>query len=262
MTAESLLVGVDFTADTLRLVLANLDGEPVLKERWSLPPLADEGAWSWEVGGRIATTFAKEGNRRSALGIAVTAPGPVEPIAGRLIRSVDGQEAWDGLALVDSLRRHIDAPVVAEHRTLAALLGEAWQGAARGYDDVLYVSLRGVPASALMVRGSLVRGAHHEAGALPAVPQLDPEQRLADRDLETTAGLLADAVALADPEVVVVDAAPRHAESLLPLLQRVVNEVAAGPRVVKADLEEEAAVVGAIRLASTVAFEANRELQR
>ena len=68
--------------------------------------------------------------------------------------------------------------------------------------------------------------------------------------------------ALADPELVIVDAAPRHAEPLLPLLQRVVNEVAAGPRVVKAGLEEDAAVVGAIRLASTVAFEANRELQR
>src|SRR5690606_7683498 len=106
-------------------------------------------------------------------------------IAGRLIRSVDGQESWDGLGVVDAIRRHIDPPVVAEHRTLAALLGESWQGAARGYDDVRYVSLRGVPASAMLVRGSLVRGAHHEAGALPAVPQMVPDQRLADRDLET-----------------------------------------------------------------------------
>lgn len=262
MTAESLLVGVDFTADTLRLVLANLDGEPVLRERWPLPPLADEDAWSWEVGGRISTAFAREGKKRSALGIAVAAPGPVEPVAGRLIRSVDGQDEWDGLALVDSLRRHIDAPVVAEHRVFAAALGEAWQGAARGYEDVLYISLRGVPASAQLVRGGIVRGAHYEAGALPAVPQIDPEQRLADRDLETAAGLLADAIALADPELVVIDAAPRHADPLIPLLQRVVNEVAAGSRVVKGDLEEDAAVVGAIRLASTVAFEANRELQR
>jgi predicted NBD/HSP70 family sugar kinase len=262
MTEESLLVGVDFTTDTLRLLLANLDGDPVLRERWPLPALADEDAWSWEIGGRIATAFAKDGNRRSALGIAIAAPGPVEPTAGRLLRSVDGQETWDGLAIVDAIRRHIDAPAVAEHRTLAALAGEAWQGAARGYDDVLYISLRGVPASAIMVRGSVLRGAHHEAGALPAVPQLDPEERLADRDLETVAGLLADAVAFADPELVVVDAAPRHAEPLLPLLQRVVDEVAAGSRVVSADLAEDAAVIGAVRLASTVAHEANRELQR
>jgi predicted NBD/HSP70 family sugar kinase len=259
VASESVLVAVDFTATTLRVVLADLEGAPVAREDSTLPELADESAWSWEVGGRIATLFAGEGNRRSALGIAIAAPGPVEPIAGRMIRSVDGQPAWDGLAVVDALRRHIDAPIVAENRTLVALQAERWHGVARGVDDVLYVSLRGVPSAGLISAGRLVRGAHFEAGALPAVPQFDAEQRLAGADLEAAAGLLADAIALADPRLVVLDAAPQHAEPLLPLLQRVVDEVAPGPRIVVSELGEEAAILGAIDLASTVAYEGERE---
>ena len=256
--ADRVLVGVDFTADTLRLLLSDIDGDEVARETWPLPALGDDEAWSWEVGGRIATLFAREGQQRSALAIGVAAPGPVDAAAGRLLRSVDGQEEWAGLAIADALRRHIDVPVSMDARASAALLAERWQGAARGIEDVLYVGLRGVPVASAWIGGRAVLGAHREAGALPAVPELEAGQPLAGADLETTAGLLADAAALLDPELVLVDAAPEHAESLLPLLQRVVNEVAPGPRIVAAQLGEDGPLRGAVLLASTVAYEGER----
>ena len=257
MTAEPVLVAVDFTADTLRLLLAEPDGEVVARERWPLPELADDEAWAWEVGGRIATLFAREGERRSALAIAVAAPGSVDPVAGRLIHSA-GQRPWDGLAIVEALRRHIDAPVAAENRTVAALLGEHWQGAAGDAGDTLYVSLRGVPAAAVLVGGRPLRGARHEAGGMPAVPELDPAAPASDDQMATVAGLLADATALLDPELVVLDAEQLHLQRLTPLLQHVVDEVAPGPRVVSAQLGEEAALIGALRIASTLAYEGQR----
>ena len=255
---EAVLVAVDFTADRLRLLFADEDGAVLDHGEWPLPPLADVDAWSWEVGGRIATFFAADGTRRSALAIAVAAPGTVDPLAGRLVHS-DGQAGWDGLAIVDALRRHFAAPVALENRAVAALLGETWQGAAAGVDDVLYVSLRGVPAAAGLAGGRVLRGARYEAGALPAVPELASDGAGADGALETIAGLLADAAALVDPAIVVLDGAAEHVDALAPLLQRVLDEVAPGPDVRAAALGERAALIGAVRMATTLAYEGNRK---
>ena len=257
MAVEPVLVAIDFTADRVSLLLAEPSGAPVRRESWPLADLADEEAWSWEVGGRVATLFAREGERRSALAIAVAAPGDVEPATGRLLHS-SGQPSWHGLAVADALRRHIDAPIAVESRTVAALLGEHWQGAAAGSGDVLYVSLHGIPSAALLLSGRPARGAHWRAGALPAIPQLDPSAPPSEDDLTSVTGLLADATALLDPEVVVLDAPSQHLDRLVPLLQRIVNEIAPGPKVTAGAHGEEAALVGAVRIASTVAYEGER----
>lgn len=252
--SESVLVGVDFTAELLRVLLTTEGGRPVHEGEWALPPLEDEEAWSWEVGGRIAALFADEGQRRSALAIVVAAPGPVEPISGRLL-GCPSQPAWDGLSVVDALRRHIGAPIAAENRVVTSMLAECWQGAGAGSDDVLYVSLRGEPASALLIGSRPVRGAHFEAGALPAMPALVPGAPLNEADAEAVVSLLADASALLDPELVVIDAEAAHLARLVPLLQRVLDEVAPNTHAVAATLGERAAVIGAVRMASSLAFE-------
>ena len=255
---ESVLVAVDFTADELRLLFTDVHGAPIEKGEWPLPPLPTEDAWSWDVGGRIASLFAAEGSRRSALAIAVAAPGVVDPLSGTLTHST-GQDAWDGLPVVEVLRRHIDAPIACESRSNAALIGERWHGAAGGADDVLYVSLRGTPEGALLSGGRPVRGARFSAGSLPAMPELAPGQLIGDDDLETASGLLADASALLEPGLVVIDGEDEHTRRLIPLLQRVLDEVAPGPRVVAAELGDNAALLGAARIASTLAYEGDRK---
>lgn len=259
MSDDAVLVAIDFTSSTLRLRLARADGTVLKAVEHAMPELDTEDEWAWEVGGRIATLLAADGNHLSALAIGVAAPGPIDPISGRLLRPSDGQAVWEGLAIVEVLRRHIDVPIVAVNRVAAGLHAERWVGAARGTENAIYISLRGVPAAAIVSGGRLLRGEANEAGALPAVPQFEAGVRLAGRDLEAAAGLLADAVALLDPELVIVDAADEHAEPLLPLLQHVVDEVAPGPQVVRSDLGANGPIIGATALASTVAFEGERE---
>jgi len=256
--SERLLVGIEFTASELQIALAEPGGELVgERQRWELPTLADDEAWAWEVGGRIATTFADVGSGRSALAIAMAAPGAVHPISGRLLRG--GQPEWEGLAVVEALRRHINAPAVVESRVRAGLLGEQVEGAARGAESVLYLALRDEPEAALLLGGRPMRGAQGDAGALPAVPELDPEERLGGEALEAVAGPLADAAALLDPQLVVVDALPRHLETLLPVLRRMIAEVAPGPRVEPAALGADAPLTGALQIAATLAYEAGLE---
>ena len=255
--AEPVLVAVDFTADEVRLLLADLDGEPLLREAYPLPSLADEAAWAFEVGGRISSAFAHEGQRRWALGIAIACPGTVDAVTGRMLRSVARPE-WDGLAVVDSLRRHIDAPIVALNRMQAALRGEAERRAARGATDVLYLSLRGTPDAAAMTSARIVSGASGAAGAVPALPVLDQAVPLGGEALERTAALLADLAAFLDPAVVIIDGVEQHTGPLIPVLQQVIDEVAPGPRVMHAALGEGAALLGALQAASIVAFEGER----
>ena len=159
---------------------------------------------------------------------------------------------------VDALRRHINAPIAAESRTLAALAGAQWQGALAGVEHALYVSLRGEPTAALLIGGRPFRGASNEAGALPALPELDAGAPRSQQELSTIAGLLADATALLDPEVVVLDAPPAQLERLVPLLQRVLDRVAPGPHVVASKLGEDAVLAGALRMAGTLAYEGGR----
>ncbi len=257
---EPVLVGVDFTASTLRLMLGTLDGEVVHRQEIPLPPLEDESAWAWEVGGRISTAFAAEGSRRWAMGIGVACPGIVDTANGVLIES-NANPAWDGLHVVDALRRHIDAPVVALSRTVAALRGEAASGAAAHTFDAVYVSLVDGPAAAIMSNARMVGGAHGRAGSLPAFPELVEGTRLAGEDLEQAAALLADVVALLDPEVVILHGPPEHAEPLGPVLQRVLDEVSPGATVSAGALGDYAALLGAFQAASTVAYEGERDDQ-
>ena len=251
------IVGVDCTPGTLRLALAEVGGEILRTEEHALPDFEDEAAWSWEVGGRIAALFAAEGERRSALGIAVACPGIVDPVAGRLIESFVS-EAWDGLDVVAALRRHIDAPIVVLPRVEAALRGEASAGAAASVFDALYVSLLDGPAAAVLTSGRIIGGAQHRAGGLPAFPLLQPSQPLAGEDLEQAAALLADVAALVDPAVVILHGLPEHSDPLLPVLQRVLDEVLPGAEVTSSMLGERAALLGALRAAAIVAYEGQR----
>lgn len=254
---EPVVVAIDFTADRLRILLATVKGEPVQRADHDLPPLDDEESWAWEVGGRVSTAFAVEGNRRSAAGIAVACPGVVDTETGTLVESA-GQPSWDGLGVVAALRRHIDAPIVAVSRTQAALRAETASGAAEGAADALYVSLRGTPSAAILVSGRVVNGGTGRAGALPALPVLDPGSPLTGDDLERMASVLADASALLDPQIVVIDGEEGQVSAIVPVLQGVLDEVAPGPRVVAADLGENAALVGALQAAAIVAYEGER----
>lgn len=254
---DPVLVAVDFTATTLRVVLVDSDGEVIERNTYELGPLPDETSWAWEVGGRIATAFAREGQKRWAQAIAVACPGLVDPVTGVLVES-NGQPAWDGLHVVDAIRRHIDAPVVALNRVQAALRGEWSAGAADGTMDALYVSLRGIPQAAVLSNGRVMAGAANRAGSLPALPELDPAQVLDGETLEQVTGVLADLAALVDPTVVILDGEEAHVSVLGPVLQGVLNEVAPGAQVSRPALGEGSALLGALKAAEILAYEGER----
>jgi hypothetical protein len=124
--------------------------------------------------------------------------------------------------------------------------------------DALYVSLLGIPQAAVLSNGRILTGAGNRAGSLPALPELDPSLPLEGDVLEQVTGVLADLAALVDPVVVILDGEDAHVNSLGPVLQGVLDEVAPGARVVRPALGDGGALLGALRAAETLAYEGER----
>ncbi|MEI6137034.1 MAG: hypothetical protein WCQ48_06425, partial [Chloroflexota bacterium] len=100
------------------------------------------------------------------------------------------------------------------------------------------------------------RGAIRRAAA--SFPLLDPAAPIPDEIIEEIAGLLSDLAAFLDPEVVILEGDEIHLATLVPALQRAIDVVAPGPRVVAGALGEHAALFGALGAASIVAYEGER----
>jgi glucokinase len=99
-------------------------------------------------------------------GVAVGFPGLVDSRIGRVVSTNkkydDAPEmdfrAWGREALGLSLRIENDARM--------ALLGESYAGAARGFDDVVMMTLGTGIGGVAMIEGRLLRGKHGQAGCL------------------------------------------------------------------------------------------------
>jgi len=106
-------------------------------------------------------------------GLAISFPGIVDPFSGRIFSTPKGK--YDNASSLDLrawCRQRFGLPFRIENDAKMALLGERYAGAARGFDDIVTITLgTGVGVGAMM-HGRLLRGAHFQAclgGHLPAV---------------------------------------------------------------------------------------------
>ncbi|MGY6657155.1 ROK family transcriptional regulator [Amycolatopsis sp. TRM77291] len=104
--------------------------------------------------------------------IAVGAPGLVDPATGGL-RNAGGLPAWHG-KLVDELRRRPGVPVLLENEVNLAAAAEQRLGAARDRDTFVLLWLGFGVGAAVVLDGSLRRGASGGAGEIGFLPMLGP----------------------------------------------------------------------------------------
>ena len=174
----------------------------------------------------------------------------------------------------------LGAAIVVENDCNLAVIGERWQGAAQGSDDIVCVLAGERIGAGIMIGGQILRGFSGAAGELaflavdepssgiaPLVRRLSgrsPEEVFADAEagdegaLEIVAqversvssGIVMTAQ-LVNPEVVVLSGGGARAGELLiaPLRARVDALVRVPPRVEASPLAERGPLVGAIRLA-------------
>jgi len=98
-------------------------------------------------------------------GASVVVPGTVD-ISGETVIAAPNLSCLDNFRLADALRSELRLPVLLENDANAACVGEMWLGAARGFRNVLCVTLGTGVGGGLILNGELFRGTDGSAGEI------------------------------------------------------------------------------------------------
>ena len=156
--------GVDVGGTTVKLGLFNTSGD--LMEKWEIPTVTEDD------GKAILPDCAKsilkkmderKMDRTEVVGVGIGAPGPVDS-EGTLYGAVN--LGWGTMSLKKELQTLLNMPVEAGNDANVAALGEAWQGGAKGYEDVGVVTLGTGVGGGIIINGKMVAGATGAAGEI------------------------------------------------------------------------------------------------
>jgi len=126
------------------------------------------------------TALARESMNRKAVkgnvaAIGVAVPGLVRPNGTVWAPNLKG---WSKMPLGRHLQAALKLPVVVESDRNAAILGETWQGAAKGKQDAIVLMLGTGIGAGILSGGHLLRGAHELSGCAGWMVVSDDVQNL------------------------------------------------------------------------------------
>jgi glucokinase len=154
-------IGIDLGGSSVKAVCIREDGK-ILHKRVSEFDPEKQFDWAEKVAELARELQTCGGSATEFLGLS--APGLASK-DGSCIAYMPGRlKGLEGLNWGDYLKWPRKIPVLNDAH--AALLGESWQGAARGFDDVIMLTLGTGVGGAAIVDGHLLRGAIGRAGHL------------------------------------------------------------------------------------------------
>ncbi len=156
--------GVDLGGTTVKLGLFDLDGDIV--DKWEIPTVLDNAGTKIlpDIARSILQKMDARGmDREDVLGVGIGAPGPVDS-EGTIYGAVN--LGWGTFNLKKELQSFLNMPVEGGNDANVAALGEMWQGGARGYKDIVLVTLGTGVGGGVVVGGKMLPGAVGAAGEI------------------------------------------------------------------------------------------------
>ena len=151
-------IGVDLGGTNIKIVVISNDGDVL--EYLTCDTADSEGSWAQTIKRNIQQIEGRRGQGPCHIGLA--APG-LAAKDGRSIAYMQGRlQGLQGFVWQDFL----NARVVVLNDAHAALLGEVWQGAAKGYRNAILLTLGTGVGGAVLVEGRLIKGQIGRAGHL------------------------------------------------------------------------------------------------
>ncbi len=175
MSRSQLAIGVDVGATKVAAVLADNEGQVILELRH--PTEAAKGATAVidTIGNLIRKLIERAPG--SVAGIGIDTPGQVDPVAG-VVRGATNL-GWEEVELGKKLQAQFPEipPVFVIRDAYAELLGEAYFGAGRGHQDLVYLGLGTGLGGGAMSSGHFITGATLNASEIGHL-SLDKNGRL------------------------------------------------------------------------------------
>ena len=165
--------GVDIGGTTIKIGLFSKDGE--LIEKWEIPTnKTDNGEHILtEIADFIDRTIESKGiDKNDVFGVGLGVPGPVNK-NGEVNGCVN--LGWNTFNVEKEFNEISGFNVKVGNDANVAALGEMWQGAGKGYQDVLMVTLGTGVGGGCVLDGKIISGMHGAGGEIGHMPVRDDE---------------------------------------------------------------------------------------
>ena len=165
--------GVDIGGTTVKLGLFRTNGE--LLDKWEIPTRKEDGGSQIlpDVAASIKAKLEEKGiDGADVQGIGVGVPGPVTP-EGVVRKCVN--LGWGVFNVEEKLSELTGYPVKAGNDANVAALGEMWQGAGKGANSLVMVTLGTGIGGGVIIDGHIVAGATGAGGEIGHLPVNDEE---------------------------------------------------------------------------------------
>jgi len=107
---------------------------------------------------------------RDLAGIGISSPGPVDPFTGTIVEPPNLGPKFRNIPIALDATNALGLPAFLDRDTNVAALGEHAFGAARGFDDFIYLTVSTGVGGAIVTDGRLLHGPDGLAGELGHVP--------------------------------------------------------------------------------------------
>ncbi len=159
------VIGVDLGATKIAAGLVSPDNN-IVKKVYDETKVAEGPAAVVE---RIADCVEQLQTARPAaepvVAAGVCCPGPIDQAAG-MVLDPPNMTGWVNVPLQQMLEARLGVPAPIEHDAKAAAWGEFHFGAGRGSHSMIYVVVGTGVGAAIIINGTLYRGAHNAAGEI------------------------------------------------------------------------------------------------
>ncbi len=155
----SYTIGIDLGGSHVKTVVVSGDGETLANRNLPFDPGLNMD-WGRCIKQIVSDTEAEQS--APALSVGLSAPGLAAIDGSCITHMPDRLEGLVGLNWQEHLGLSLPVPVVNDGH--AALLGEAWLGAARGFKNVILLTLGTGVGGAALVEGKLLRGRTGKGG--------------------------------------------------------------------------------------------------
>jgi glucokinase len=160
---NEVIAGIDIGGTKIAVALETLDGERIAARR--LPTQVEIGAYAVVETVLQAIAEMLEENQAQLISIGIGCPSPLDIEKG-LVMSPSNLRDWDNFPIVKLFEDRFKVPVILENDANTAALGEFVQGAGRGLQNIVYVTVSTGIGGGIILDGEIFHGVAAGAGEL------------------------------------------------------------------------------------------------